>query len=155
MNATVSRISERIQRGRVGCEMWARHNVVNALAMIATVGSWRVVGFEDAAGLVSGSRGLVSLKNVLLRGALVTSLAPAALGARIASQSARGDVPVESGWRQLRRPSGGGPVMAPDRLLRQGVTGAAGAAAIAVSAALEARAAADATSKGVFSWLLF
>ena len=135
--------------------MWARHNVVIALAMIATVGGWRVVGFEDATGLVPGSCGLVGLKNVLLRGALVTSVASAALGARIASQSARGDVPVESGWRQLRRPSGGGPVMAPDRLLRQGVTGAAGAAAIAVCAALEARAAADATSRGVFSWLFF
>ena len=78
--------------------------------MIATVGGWRVVGFEDAAGLVPGSRGLVGLKNVLLRGALVTSVASAALGARIASQSARGDVPVESGRRQLRRPSGGGPI---------------------------------------------
>ena len=81
--------------------MWARHNVVIALVMIATVGGWRVVGFEDAAGLVPGSRGLVGLKNVLLRGALVTSVASAALGARIASQSARGDVPVESGWRHL------------------------------------------------------
>jgi hypothetical protein len=30
--------------------MWARHNVVIALVMIATVGGWRVVGFEDAAG---------------------------------------------------------------------------------------------------------
>ena len=135
--------------------MWARHNVVIALAMIATFGGWRVGGLEGVAGLVPGSRGLVGLKNVLLRGALVTSVASAALGARIASQSARGDVPVESGWRQLRRPSGGGPVMAPDRLLRQGVTGAAGAAAIAVCAALEARAAADATSRGVFSWPFF
>ena len=42
---------------------------------------------------------LVGLKNVLLRGALVSSVATDAQGARIARQSARGDVPVELGTK--------------------------------------------------------
>ena len=92
--------------------MWARHNVVIALVMIATVGGWRVVGFEDAAGLVPGSRGLVGLKNVLLRGALVTSVASAALGVPdrqpVRARRCTGRVGSEAAPETLRRRPGHG-----------------------------------------------
>lgn len=150
LNPTVSRISDKGERRRVLNESWARYNAVNTLAVISTVGAWKLGGLEEDAKLVPGGGGLVGLKNLLLGGALVNSVASAALGARIASQSSRGDTPVDSGTEP-----------APEKAARaQRLIGffgsgslAALAAAIALSAALEARAAAGATSRGVLSRL--
>lgn len=153
LNPTVSRISDKSERGRVLNESWARYNAVNALAMISAVGAWKLGGLEEDAKLVPGSGGLVGSKNVLLGGALVNAVASAMLGARIAGQSSRGDTPVESGTEPAPE--------TPEKAARsQRLIGFFGsgslallAATIAVSAAIEARAAAGATRRGILSRL--
>ena len=98
LNPTVSSISDRSERGRVLNEAWLRFNAVNGLAMVAAVGAWRLGGLKEAESrLGPGAEGLVKWKNVLLGGAVVNSVASAALGARFASESPDGYTPAESG----------------------------------------------------------
>ena len=95
LNPSVARISDRSERGRVLNEAWARFQAVGTLAMGLTVATWRLGGLKEAESDLDAS--LAGLKNVLLGGALVTSVASAIAGRRIARQAPEGDTPVESG----------------------------------------------------------
>jgi hypothetical protein len=95
LNPTVSHISDRSERGRVLNESWMRFQVIGALAMSATVAAWRLGGLKEAESDLSAD--LAKLKNILIGGALVTSVTSAILGMRIARQSPEGATPVESG----------------------------------------------------------
>ncbi|MDQ3590097.1 MAG: hypothetical protein M3392_07630 [Actinomycetota bacterium] len=95
LNPTVSRISDRRERGRVLNEAWMRFQAIATLAMTTTVAMWRLGGLKEAESDLDTI--LASLKNVLLGGALVTSVASAIVGMRIARQAPEGDTPVESG----------------------------------------------------------
>ena len=98
LNPTVSSIEDKNERGRVVNEAWIRFNVVNALAVVAAVGTWRFGGLKEAeADRGIGAGPLVGLKNGLLGAALVNALISGVLGARIAGQSSDADTPVESG----------------------------------------------------------
>ena len=95
LNPTVSSISDKSERGRVLNESWARFNAVNSLAIASSVLAWRAGGLKDDAELRAPA--LARLKNLLLGGAAVNSVASAIMGARIARQSPEGATPVESG----------------------------------------------------------
>ncbi len=95
LNPTVSRISDRRERGRVLNESWGRFHVVNFVAIAATVLTWRLGGLKEDGELRAPV--LVRLKNLLLGGAAINGIASGILGARIASQSSEGGTPVESG----------------------------------------------------------
>jgi hypothetical protein len=95
LNPSVARISDRRERGRVLNETWTRFQAVGTLAMGLTVAMWRLGGLKDAESDLDAS--LAGLKNILLGGALLTSVASAIAGRRIARQAPKGDTPVESG----------------------------------------------------------
>jgi hypothetical protein len=95
LNPTVQRISDRSERGRVLNEAWMRFQVVGTLAMVSTVAMWRLGGLKEAESDLDAT--LAGLKNLLLGGALVTSVASAIVGMRIARQAPDGATPVESG----------------------------------------------------------
>jgi hypothetical protein len=95
LNPTVSRISDRNERGRVLNEAWGRFNVVNSVAVAATLLTWRLGGLKTDGELRAPV--LVRFKNLLLGGAAISGIASGILGARIATQSSEGDTPVESG----------------------------------------------------------
>ncbi len=95
LNPSVSRISDKRERGRVLNEAWGRFNAVNFAAIAATVLTWRLGGLKENSELRAPA--LMRIKNLLLGGAAVNGVASGILGARIASQSSQGDTPVESG----------------------------------------------------------
>jgi hypothetical protein len=95
LNPSVARISDRRERGRVLNEAWTRFQVVGTLAMGLTVAMWRLGGLKEAESDIDAT--LAGIKNILLGGALPTSVASAIAGRRIARQSPEGDTPVESG----------------------------------------------------------
>jgi hypothetical protein len=83
-------------RGRVLNEAWTRFQAVGTLAMgLTAVAMWRLGGLKEAESDLDAS--LAGLKNVLLGGALLTSVASAIAGRRIAQQAPEGATPVESG----------------------------------------------------------
>jgi hypothetical protein len=95
LNPSVARVSDRSERGRVLNEAWTRFQAVGTLAMGLTVAMWRLGGLKEAESDLDAT--LAGLKNFLLGGALVTSVASAIAGRRIAQQAPEGDTPVESG----------------------------------------------------------
>lgn len=95
LNPTVKRVSDKSERGRVLNDAWTRFQAVGILAMGATVAMWRLGGLKEAESELDAS--LAGLKNILLGGALLTSVASAIAGRRIARQAPEGDTPVESG----------------------------------------------------------
>ena len=99
LNPSVARVSDRRERGRVLNEAWARFQTIGTLAMGVTVATWRLGDLKEAESDIDPA--LAGIKNVLLGGALITSVASAIAGSRIASQAPEqapeGATPVESG----------------------------------------------------------
>lgn len=98
LNPSVSRISDRRERGRVVNESWGRFNAVNTPALAASIISWRLGGIKQDAELKAPT--LARWENLLLGGAAVTSIASGILGARTAAappDAPEGGTPVESG----------------------------------------------------------
>jgi hypothetical protein len=99
LNPSVARITDRSERGRVLNEAWMRFQTIGLLAMGVTVATWRLGGLKGAESDIDPA--LAGIKNVLLGGALLTSVASAVAGRRIASQAPEqapeGATPVESG----------------------------------------------------------
>ena len=95
LNPSVARVSDRSERGGVLNEAWTRFQVIGTLAMGVTVATWRLGGLKEAEGDIDPA--LAGIKNVLLGGALLTSVASAAAGRMIARQAPEGETPVESG----------------------------------------------------------
>ena len=149
LNPTVSRISDRRERGRVLTESWGRFNAVNFAAIAATLLAWRLGGLKDDGELRAPA--LMRLKNLLLGGAAVNGIASGVLGARIASQSAEGGTPVESGTE----PAPETPEEAARSQRLVGLTGTSAlallAGVIAVSSVIEASAV---KPRGILSRLL-
>jgi hypothetical protein len=95
LNPSVARISDKSERGRVLNEAWARFQIIGVLAMGVTVAMWRLGGLKKAESDIDAT--LAGIKNLLLGGALLTTLASAIVGMRIARQAPEGATPVESG----------------------------------------------------------
>lgn len=72
-----------------------RFQTIGTLAMGVTVAVWRLGGLKRAESDLDPT--LAGLKNILLGGALVTSVASPLVGMRIARQAPEGATPVESG----------------------------------------------------------
>jgi hypothetical protein len=151
LNPTVERISDRRERGRVLNEAWMRFQLIGTFAMGLTVAMWRLGGLKEAESDLDAT--LASLKNILLGGALVTSVASAILGRRIARQAPEGDTPVESGTEPA-------PETPEEAARSQRLSAFLGAATVALvagalglSSALEVRAV-ERINKGTLSRLL-
>jgi hypothetical protein len=95
LNPSVARIGDRSERGRVLNEAWMRFQTIGTLAMGVTVATWRLGGLKEAESDIDAT--LAGIKNVLLGGALLTTLASVIAGRRIARQAPEGATPVESG----------------------------------------------------------
>ena len=95
LNPAVASIVDRSERGRVLNEAWTRFQTIGTLAMGVTVAMWRLGGLKQAESDLDPT--LAGFKNILLGGALVTSVASAIAGRRIARQAPEGDTSVESG----------------------------------------------------------
>ena len=95
LNPSVARIGQRRERGLVLNEAWMRFQAIGTLAMGVTVATWRLGGLKEAESDIDAT--LAGIKNVLLGGALLTTLASAIAGMRIARQAPEGATPVESG----------------------------------------------------------
>jgi hypothetical protein len=95
LNPSVARIADRSERGLVLNEAWTRFQAIGTLAMGVTVATWRLWGLKEADSDIDPA--LAGIKNVLLGGALITSVASAIAGRRIARQAPEGATPVESG----------------------------------------------------------
>src|SRR5919202_120152 len=95
LNPSVARIGDTRERGSVLNEAWTRFQTIGTLAMGLTVAMWRLGGLKQAESDLDPT--LAGIKNVLLGGALVTSVASAIVGMRIARQAPEGATPVESG----------------------------------------------------------
>src|SRR3954454_3834473 len=93
LNPSVTRVSDRRKRGRVLNEAWMRFQTIGTLAMGVTVAMWRLGGLKEAESDIDPA--LAGIKNVLLGGALLTSVASAIAGRRIARQAPEGATPVE------------------------------------------------------------
>src|SRR5215216_3816690 len=101
LNPSVAHISDRSERGRLLNEAWARFQTIGTLAMGVTVATWRFGGLKEAESDIDPA--LAGIKNVLLGGALITSVASAIAGRRIARQAPEGATPVESGAEEAAR----------------------------------------------------
>jgi hypothetical protein len=95
LNPSVARVSDRSERGSVLNEAWMRFQTIGVLAMGVTVVMWRLGGLKEAESDIDST--LAGIKNILLGGALITSVASAIAGRRIAGQAPEGATPVESG----------------------------------------------------------
>src|SRR5215210_514801 len=99
LNPSVACIGDRSERGLVLNEAWMRFQTIGTLAMGGTVATWRLGGLKEAEGDIDPA--LASIKNVVRGEALLTSVASALAGRRIASQAPEqapeGATPVESG----------------------------------------------------------
>src|SRR5687767_10968555 len=93
LNPSVARISDKRERGRVLNEAWMRFQTIGTPAMGVTVAMWRLGGLKRAESDLDPT--LAGIKNLLLGGALVTSVASALVGMRIARQAPEGATPVE------------------------------------------------------------
>src|SRR5215213_1862337 len=71
------------------------HKMGLGINLGGTVATWRLGGLKEAESDVDPA--LAGIKNVLLGGALLTSVASAIAGRQIARQAPEGDTPVESG----------------------------------------------------------
>jgi hypothetical protein len=153
LNPTVERISDRRERGRVLNEAWMRFQTIGVLAMGVTVAMWRLGGLKEAESDLDAT--LAGIKNVLLGGALLTSVASAILGRRIARQAPEGATPVESGTE----PAPQTPQVAARSQRLSALLGAATVALVAgalgMSSALEVRAVekSEGVGEGVLSRL--
>ncbi len=124
---------------------------IATLTMATTVAMWRLGGLKEAEGELDAK--LAGVKNLLLGGALLTSLASAIVGRRIARQAPEGEAPpIESG----NEPAPETPEAAARSQRLSAFLGAATVALVAgvlgLSSALEVRAVEG--SKGPFSRLL-
>jgi hypothetical protein len=149
LNPSVTRVSDRRERGRVLNEAWTRFQAVGILAMGLTGATWRLGGLKEAESDLDAT--LAGLKNILLGGALLTSVASAIAGRRIARQAPEGDTPVESGAEPA-------PETPEEAARSQRLSAFLGAATMALvvgvlglSSALEVRAVEK--SQGALSWL--
>ena len=115
LNPTVKRISDRSERGRVLNEAWTRFQTIGVLAMGVTVAMWRLGGLKEAESDIDAT--LAGIKNILLGGALITSVASAIAGRRIARQAPEGATPVESGTEPApETPEEAGPIPTSERV---------------------------------------
>ena len=72
LNPTISRISDKRERGRVLNEAWGRFNAINTPTLAAALISWRLGGLRDDAEL--RAPGLSRLKNLMLGGAAIMGI---------------------------------------------------------------------------------
>jgi len=98
LNPSVARVSDKSERGGVLNEAWTRFQVIGILAMGLTVATWRLGGLKEAESDIAPA--LAGIKNVLLGGALLTSVASAVAGRRIARQAPEGETPEEAALSQ-------------------------------------------------------
>ena len=110
LNPTISRISDRRERGRVLNESWGRFNAVVFATIAVTVLTWRLEGLKGDAELRAPA--LARVKNLLLGGAVINGVASGVMGPGSRKRPPRVGRKMEpqSRWvRSLRRRPPRGP----------------------------------------------
>jgi uncharacterized membrane protein len=100
-NPSLKAISDHHERGKVVNAAWNGYNLVNGLGLGAATFGWAAARVtETRPDRMSGTENALSLaKDVLTLSAVVTGLANAIQGARLAKQAPDGAVPVETGTK--------------------------------------------------------
>jgi MFS family permease len=102
LNPTISRISDRRERGRVLNESWGRFNAVIFATIAATVLTWRLGGLRGDAELKAPA--LARAKNLLLGGAVINGIASGVMGPGSRKRPPRARRKVEPQSRRGRSP---------------------------------------------------
>jgi len=99
LHPSVTRISDKSQRGEVVNAAWRRYGAVNSLSLLAVVGGWLGARVNEAAPgqLSPAERNLAVAKDALVGAVAVSGLATAIQGVRFARQAPGGAIPLEDG----------------------------------------------------------
>jgi len=98
-NPSLEKIASHTERGSVSIAAWNGYNLINTIGLGAAAVGWGAARFtETRPDKLSGrERSLAKAKDGLMGAALLTGLASAVQGARLAKQAPDGAVPVETG----------------------------------------------------------
>jgi hypothetical protein len=99
LHPSVTRISDKAQRGAVVNAAWRRYGAVNSLSLLAVVGGWLGARANEAAPgrLSPAERNLAVAKDALVGVVALSGLATAVEGMRFARQAPDGAIPLEDG----------------------------------------------------------
>jgi hypothetical protein len=99
LHPSVTRISDKGERGQVVNAAWRRYGAVNSVSLAALVAGWAGARLDEAAPrrLSPAERRLATAKDVLVGTVAVSGLATAVEGMRFARQAPAGAVPLDDG----------------------------------------------------------
>jgi hypothetical protein len=99
LHPSVTRISDKAERGQVVNAAWRRYGAVNSLSLLAVVSGWLGARVNEAAPrrLSSAERRLAVAKDGLVGAVALSGLATAIQGIKFARQAPGGAVPLEDG----------------------------------------------------------
>jgi hypothetical protein len=99
LHPSVTRISDKAERGQVVNAAWRRYGAINSLSLAALVSGWAGARLKEAAPgrLSPAERRLALAKDVLVGTTAVSGLATAIQGMRFAKQAPDGAVPLDDG----------------------------------------------------------
>ena len=99
LHPSVTRISDKGERGQVVNAAWRRYGAVNSVSLAALVAGWAGARLDEAAPrrLSPAERRLATAKDVLVGTVAVSGLATAVEGIRFARQAPAGAVPLDDG----------------------------------------------------------
>jgi hypothetical protein len=99
LHPSVTRISDKAERGQVVNTAWRRYGAVNSVSLLAVVSGWFGARLNEAAPrqLSPAERRLAVAKDALVGAVALSGLATAIEGVRFARQAPGGAVPLEDG----------------------------------------------------------
>jgi hypothetical protein len=99
LHPSVTRISDKGERGEVVNAAWRRYGAVNSVSLAALVAGWAGARLDEAAPrrLSPAERRLATAKDVLVGTVAVSGLATAVEGIRFARRAPAGAVPLDDG----------------------------------------------------------
>lgn len=99
LGPAIARVTSKAERGEVLTSAWRRWGMVDGVAVAAVSAGWLGARLGEArpANLTPREAAIARVKDELVIGSLLTSVASAILGARFSRQAPGGAVPVDSG----------------------------------------------------------
>jgi uncharacterized membrane protein len=99
LHPSVTRISDKAERGQVVNAAWRRYGAINSLSLLALTGGWVGARLNEAgfSRLSPAERRLAAAKDVLVGTTALSGLATAIEGIRFARLAPEGAVPLEDG----------------------------------------------------------
>ena len=99
LHPSVTRISDKAERGEVVNAAWRRYGTINSLSLLAVTSGWVGARLNEAgpSRLSPAERRLAVTKDVLVGAVAVSGVATAVQGVRFSRQAPDGAVPLEDG----------------------------------------------------------